>query len=189
MAENVDNSRKAMAPEGWERHRHLGSCPAGQGCRGGPAALPRTRRLGQGAWAEAPGLPGPAPRATRPSGGGSGLGPAMPGLHPVSLSLLVYEMGVLAGRISWSVMGSACGTPEVLPACLLERSDHLRSCSSREGQRGRASGAHSRSPGSGREDPASWPQKPQGGLVLYTAFKKCKIYITKFAILTVFEWC
>lgn len=67
--------------------------------------------------AETPGLPSPAPGATRPSGGGSGLGPAMPGLPPSSLSLLLYEMGVLAGRISWSIMGLACGTPDVLPAC------------------------------------------------------------------------
>lgn len=50
MAENVDNSRKAMAPEGWERHRHLGSCPAGQGCRGGPLLF-----LEQEGWAREPG--------------------------------------------------------------------------------------------------------------------------------------
>lgn len=68
--------------------------------------------------AEAPGLPGPDSGATRPSGGGSDLGPTMPGLHPLSLSLLIYEMGVLAGRISWSIMCSACGSSEVLPACL-----------------------------------------------------------------------
>lgn len=67
--------------------------------------------------AEAPGLPSPAPGVARPSGGGSGLGPAMPGLHPSSLSLLFSEMGVLAGRVRWSIMGLACGTPDVLPAC------------------------------------------------------------------------
>lgn len=88
--------------------------------------------------AEAPGLPGPSPWATRRSRGGSGLGPSVPGLSPhLSLSLLVYEMGVLARRIRCSIRCSARGTS------LLGRSDHLWSCSSREGQRRRMSGAHS----------------------------------------------
>ena len=81
-----------------------------------------SRRLGQvagrGGPPEAPGLPGPTPRAIRASGGGSGLVPAMAWLHLLSLSLLIYEMGVLAGKISWSRICSACGIPEVLPACL-----------------------------------------------------------------------
>lgn len=49
--------------------------------------------------------------------GGPAEAPGLPGLHPLSLCLLIYEMGVLAGRISWSIMCSACGPPAVLPVC------------------------------------------------------------------------
>ena len=114
-----------MAGGAWERPGPQASrqCPAGWGQGGARHVLPPTRRLGQGGWCgracRGPSVAWssswsnksaerrPKPRASH----------AWAQCPPFNLSLLIYEMGVLAGRIRCSLMCSSQGTPRVLPAC------------------------------------------------------------------------
>lgn len=69
----------------------------------------------------------------RPGSGSLSLEPACLGLIPLSLSLIIYKMGFFAEMIRAGTMCSARGTPQILPAALLVRSDRPKSCSSWEG--------------------------------------------------------
>lgn len=70
-----------------------------------------------------------------PGSGSLSLEPARLGSIPLGLSLIICEMGVFAEMIRAGAMCPAPGTPQILPAALLARSDPLKSCSSWEGRR------------------------------------------------------
>ena len=148
-----------MAGRAWERPGPQASreCPASWGQGGAHHVLPPTRRLGQGGWCgracRGPSVAWssswsnksaerrPKPRASH----------AWAQCPPFSLSLLIYEMGVLLGGLDVASYVHHRGLHEYCLPVLLERRGHLWSCSSWEGQSGRRRSTNSA--GSARGEP------------------------------------